>query len=113
MVFTTLEFEATSSSSGEIYAIEISRHGDNLTCTCTCPAGQMGTYCKHRLGILNGDASIATGGDIDKMHLVGDMLAGTDVQAALERLDTLEKQKADIDKQVKAAKKALARTLNN
>lgn len=47
MNFPTLEFQVVSSSSGEVYFIEVSRKGQNLTCTCTCPAGSHGTHCKH------------------------------------------------------------------
>ena len=47
------------------------------------------------------------------MPLIPEMLAGTDVEAAMKRLNDLERQKTDIDKQVRAAKKALARTLSN
>lgn len=113
MSFTSLDFQVVSSSTGEVYFIELSRAGDNLTCTCTCPAGQNGTHCKHRIGILSGDASIIKAGDTDKISLIPEMLSGTDVEAALERLKNIERQKAEIDKQLRAAKKALARTLEN
>lgn len=113
MTFAPLRFEAISSSTGEVYFIELSRDGDNLTCTCSCPAGQNGTHCKHRLGVLRGDASTVSAGDTDKMHLISDMLAGTDVAVALDRMHGLEAQKVEIDRQLKAAKKALARTLDN
>jgi len=113
MNFPTLEFQVVSSSSGEVYFIEVSRKGQNLTCTCTCPAGSHGTHCKHRLGILSGDAGIVEAGDTDQMHLIPQMLSGTDVEAALIRLNELQAQKAELDRKVKAAKKALARTLDD
>lgn len=113
MNFPTLEFQVVSSSSGEVYFIEVARKGANLTCTCTCPAASNGTHCKHRLGILSGDAGIVEAGDTDQMHLIPQMLAGTDVEQAMARLNELEAQKAEIDRQLKAAKKALARTLDN
>jgi uncharacterized Zn finger protein len=113
MNFPRLEFQVVSTSSGEVYFIEIVRKGANLTCTCTCPAGSNGTHCKHRLSILRGDAGMVNAGDTDQMHWIPQMLAGTDVEQAMARLDELEAQKAEIDRQFKAAKKALARTLDN
>lgn len=111
MSFPKLAFQVESSSTGEIYYIEVSRSADNLTCTCTCTAAENGMHCKHRIGILRGDSSIVDGGDIDKMDLIPQMLAGTDVENALNQMEDLEARKADIDKQLKAIKKQLGRVL--
>ena len=111
MSFPTLCFVVESSSTGELYQIKVARSDDNLTCTCTCPAAENGLHCKHRVGVLLGDASTVSGGDTDKMHLMPQMLAGTDVDLALRQVVDLEARKSDIDKQLKAAKKHLARAL--
>ena len=112
-MFETLDYQVVSQSTGEVYYIELSRNGDNLTCTCTCPAGQKGMHCKHRLSILNGDISDVDSGDTDKMHLIEGMLEGTDVDQALNELRKLEEQKAELDKAIKAQKKVLGKSLND
>lgn len=106
-----VEFQVVSSSTGEVYDIAVSRDGDDLRCTCTCAAGQNGMHCKHRLAILSGDGSVLRAGDRGRLDVIPAMLAGTDVEAALVRLGELERQKDEIDRQLKAAKKALARSL--
>ena len=111
MSFPKLEFQVESSSTGEIYSVEVSRSGDNLTCTCTCQAAENGMHCKHRVSILRGDSDGISGGDIDKMDIISQMLVGTDVEGALNQMLELEAQKAAIDKQLKAIKKQLGRVL--
>jgi uncharacterized Zn finger protein len=111
--FPQLRFEVASASTGEIYQIDLSRSGQNLTCTCTCPAGSRGTHCKHRVAILCGDSSAIGGGDIDQFDQVARMVEGTDVENSLRNLFILETEKERIAKQIKDAKKALARTLDD
>lgn len=113
MDYQALSFEATSASTGEIYTITVERRGNNLTCACTCPAGSKGTHCKHRIGVLAGDRAAVSGGDVDRLGEVAAMLAGTDVERALEALIAAEARKSDADRELKAAKKALARTMDD
>ena len=105
------EFEVTSSSSGEVYRIVFHRSGKNLTCSCTCKAGAMGTHCKHRVGILMGDAGIVSGGDVDMVSEVPKLVAGTDVEAALSAFIDADRRKTAADRDLSAAKKALARAM--
>ena len=112
-MYETLDFQVVSQSTGEVYEIKLSRSGDNLTCTCTCPAGRKGTHCKHRLSILQGDITDVESGDTDKLELISHMLDGTDVEMELKTLHDLEAQKLEIDKLIKARKKALGRALND
>ena len=56
-----LELLIESSSSGEHYAVTFTREGTNLRTSCTCPAGQKGIHCKHRLSLLAGDLSSIVG----------------------------------------------------
>ena len=108
-----LYFEVMSTSTGEIYNVSVVRNGANLTCTCTCPAGQKGTACKHRLGILSGSSTGVTGGDINRIESIPGIMQGTDVESALINVSTLEDQIAALKKQITAAKKALGRTLDD
>ena len=107
------EFNVVSRSTGGVYFIQLYRSGDNLTCTCTCPAGQRSTHCKHRLAILNGDMSDVDSGDADRTHEILERLSGTDVEVELMALKDLEVQKRALDNQIKARKKALGKALDD
>ena len=106
-------FEVASSSTGEIYHVGVTRDGTNLTCTCTCPAGQKRTACKHRLGILKGNDEGITGGDIESIQRMPRLLGGTDVEKAMSTLSDLELEMAELKKKVQEAKKALGRVLDD
>ncbi len=69
-------------SAPEPYAVTFGRTGNNLTTSCTCPAGKNGQYCKHRFNLMEGDLSALVSkntGDIAKLH---ELILGTDVAEA-------------------------------
>ena len=41
-------------SSSNTYELTFIKDGDSLTALCTCPAGQFGGLCKHRVAIIDG-----------------------------------------------------------
>lgn len=98
-------------SAPEPYTVIVSRKGDNLTATCTCPAGQNGTHCKHRLRILLGDESDIVSDNIAEVSLAADLLAGTDVERAVTLLGEAEEQLSIAKRLVRDRKKMLARVL--
>lgn len=51
---TTIKFNVTSESSGTIYELEAEPMATGLRFTCSCPAGSMGQFCKHRQAIIDG-----------------------------------------------------------
>lgn len=106
-------FEVTSSSTGEIYHVSVVREGTNLTCTCTCPAGQKRQACKHRLGILQGRDEGVTGGDVERIARMPALLSGTDVEKAISHLSAIALEMAALKKRETAAKKALGRILDD
>ena len=106
-------FEVASSSTGEIYQVSVVREGTNLMFTCTCPAGQKRTACKHRLGILQGRDGGVTGGDVESIARMPSLLSGTDVEKAMNDLSAIELEMATLKKKVTAAKKALGRVLDD
>ena len=70
-------------SSPEPYVVTFEKNENNLTAQCTCTAGTMGQYCKHRFNILNGDDEGVVSENLDEVEAVAELLPGTDVQAAL------------------------------
>ena len=92
MTYPVLDFQVPSSSTGEVYEVVLSRTDNNLTMTCTCPAGTKGMHCKHRLSILLCDFSDVESGDTDREGDIKEMLSGSDVEAAWEEVFKFEEE---------------------
>jgi len=106
-------FFLVQGSKDEPYEVNFLREDDNLTATCTCTAGMIGTYCKHRTSILLGDTSAIVGGDIDRFDEIENLIPGTDVEDALVDIKELEDEMKQLKKQLTMAKKYLAQTMND
>ncbi len=100
-------------SSSDAYEVTFIKDGSSLTALCTCPAGQFGNSCKHRIAILDGKSNAISSGNAEQARKVTEWLVGTDVEAALFELRAAEKT-TDCAKDVLAAlKKKLARAMNS
>jgi len=99
-------------SSADPYLITFIKDADGLIATCTCAAGAVGQYCKHRLAILGGDASAVVSGNRSDAETVVGWLADTPVAIALDALSTAERQLEDAKRAVAAAKKRLSQALS-
>jgi len=99
-------------SSSDAYEVTFIKDGESLTALCTCPAGQFGGPCKHRIGILDGNADGITSDNADKVMTVTQWLIGTDVQVALSELRDAEKTANSSKADLAALKKKLGRAMN-
>ena len=100
---------AVQGSAQEPYKVTFRKKGNNLSAYCTCPAGENGQYCKHRLRILGGcDDKIVSDNKKDVV-IVKAWLAGTDVEVALMAVLDAEKQCEKAKLELSAAKKRLAK----
>ncbi len=112
MAMSELTFQVKGSST-EPYEITFIKDGDSLTALCSCPAGQYGNFCKHRIAILDGITKAVVGENVDQVAVVQDWLKGTDVAAALAALREVEQAK-DVPKGALVdAKRKLARAMNS
>ena len=100
-------------SSSDPYEITFIKDGSSLTALCTCPAGQFGNSCKHRVAILDGNFESISSNNADKAPTVVDWLVGTDVEAALAELRNAEKSTESAKGDIAALKKKLARAMNS
>lgn len=100
-------------SSSKPYELTFIKDGASLTALCTCPAGQFGNSCKHRIAILDGKSDLLTSGTAEQVQTVTEWLAGTDVEAALSKLREAEKDSECSKKDLAALKKDLARAMNS
>lgn len=100
-------------SAPEPYTVVFERDADRLTGTCTCAAGEVGQYCKHRIRLLYGEATDLVGGDDAsrmKAMVTGSRLA--DVLRFVESEEAaVEAAKKILTKRLTDAKHALARIM--
>jgi len=100
-------------SSPEAYEITIIKDGTSLTALCTCPAGQFGNFCKHRVALLDGKTDSISSDNADKVPTVTSWLVGTDVEAALAELRGAEKNTKISKSDLAALKRKFARAMNS
>lgn len=94
------------------YSVTFScRDTGNLTATCTCPAGVVKQYCKHRLNILMGDVTDIVSGNEESVHTVHSWFSGSDVEVSLKEIQRLEEEMESFKKKLSVAKKAVARAM--
>lgn len=100
-------------STGTKYAISFSREGRFLNTSCTCPAGEMRTHCKHRLSLFQGDISRVFGDAPPNLaQRISEMVRGTDVEDALRAMFTAEAEVKTATLLFKRTKKALDRAMH-
>lgn len=100
-------------SSPDPYELTFIKDGDSLTALCSCPAGQYGNFCKHRISILDGDGRAIVSDNADQVSTVVDWLQGTDVAAALTEFRNIEKSAEAPKSTLVTAKRNLARAMNS
>ena len=79
----------------------------SLAGVCSCPAGENGQACKHRLEILAGRAEGIVSGNEHQVPLVSRWLSGSNIEQALRGLATAEEQLAVAKRAVAQAKRTL------
>lgn len=100
-------------SSADPYEVTFIKDGDSLTALCSCPAGQYGNFCKHRISILDGNSKAIVSDNADQVSTVLQWLQGTDVAAALSEFRELERASDTPKSALVAAKRRLARAMNS
>lgn len=97
----------------EPYEVTFKKNGSNLSAYCTCPAGDNGQCCKHRFRILDGCDDGIVSDNKEEVIIVKSWLSGTDVEAALNEVAEKERALEKVKQDLSAAKKKLARIMND
>jgi uncharacterized Zn finger protein len=100
-------------SSSDAYEVTFIKDGASLTALCTCPAGQFGNSCKHRVTLLDGNSASVSGDNANQVATVTQWLLGTDVEAALAELRAGERDSECSKEDIATLKKKLARAMNS
>lgn len=103
-------------SSSEPYEVTVKHSEQKFNVFCTCPAGEIGQNCKHKLQVISGELSKPSkivSGDLDKLSSIPDIVKKFPIMEALTNLGILEKEAENIKKQISLQKKQIARLLSN
>lgn len=72
-------------SAEDPYIVTFFLEADNLISLCTCPAGENGSHCKHRIKILEGNKENIVSKNIDEIETVLSWLSGTPLEQAIKK----------------------------
>lgn len=103
----TIEF-LVQGSAPEPYQVKFARSGSNVTAFCSCPAGEMGTYCKHRFAILGGVADAVVSENFGQVSMIASWLPGSNLAERLAEIDAATREVERAKKAEAQAKKKLA-----
>ena len=90
--------------SGSKYQVTFIKEGNLLVGFCTCPAGEKGTYCKHRIRLLAGEISQLVSKNENDVHKLCELKTGTQLENILNTLFEREAQLDRLKKDIKAVK---------
>lgn len=99
-------------SQGDRYTLVFEIKGANANAFCSCPAGLNGQFCKHRIGIMDGEVSHLLSGNTADIMRLKTLLGGTDLETAYSRFLEAEATYLSAKKELDAAKKVLARAMH-
>lgn len=94
------------------YSLSARREGDGFIFTCSCPAGEVGQICKHRLSLLAGDTRAVVEPVAGDLEALANMWAGSAAESALAQIHETEREIDLLKKRLTSEKKKLARLFN-
>lgn len=103
----TIDF-LVQGSAPEPYELKFTRSGNTINAFCSCPAGDSGTACKHRLSILAGLKGGVVSDNVELVETVASWLLGSNLEMRMAELDRAEEEADNAKKAVSVAKKRLA-----
>lgn len=99
-------------SSEEPYNLEFFITENSFKARCDCPAGLMGTLCKHIIWIIEGEVpSNLVDGDASKIPGISKAFHASKVGEVYQSYKELEKEIEKLKKEMKNRKKQVARML--
>ncbi|HSV73468.1 MAG TPA: SWIM zinc finger family protein [Chthonomonadales bacterium] len=96
-------------SAEDPYIVEFCRDGGLLGAHCTCPAGENGQACKHRIRILKGNAEGTVDCNQADVAIVGQWFSGSKIATALTAIENEEVVLEKTKKNLASLKKELGR----
>jgi len=107
----TLAFNIQGSSP-EPYEVIFYLIDGKLSGSCTCAAGQVSKYCKHRLELLQGNAKAAISLNKSDHATIMSWYSTSDVKAKVDELDSIKKDIETLKNKQKSAESALSKLIS-
>ena len=100
-------------SAPQPYTVRFVKEEDRLSAYCTCPAGENGQCCKHRLSLLAGDGEAVVSENSYQLEVVTSWLRGTDLEKLLVELTEAEKSYDTAKQRLARAKQHVTQAMRN
>ena len=100
-------------SAKEPYKVTFRMRTNGMSASCTCPAGENGQLCKHRLNLLGGMVDGLIGENSQDIETVVSWLSETGVGFALNEVVQAEEQFEIAKRKLATAKKQLLKILHD
>jgi len=105
-----IEFLVKGSAS-EPYRVTIENRNNSVAAYCTCAAAENGTFCKHRVRILQGSEEGIVSGNTKDIQVAMNWLKGSELEKVILSIETKEKELEATKKVIQDLKKKLSRLL--
>ena len=107
-----IRLKAKSSDGKASYVVQFVRESGKLSIFCSCPAGEFGRYCKHKLSFLKGESALLTDtSDADSISAVREWVRESSYAALLAEIDLAETDAKNAQSRVQDLKKKLERAM--
>jgi len=98
-------------SAPEPYQVTFIKTGSKINAYCTCPAGQVGQYCKHRTAIIFANVTNIVSDNAQDVDVLQSWLPGSNIEQAFKAIKEAEKLHKQATARLTKAKKDLAKTM--
>ena len=98
-------------SEPEPYSVEITVNGAALVVRCSCVAGQLRKWCKHKMSLVTGDTRSLVSGNPEDVAVLLRLIPQTSAAALIKEVIEAEQQAEDAKQRIKLGKAALAKAV--
>ncbi|HYN77990.1 MAG TPA: SWIM zinc finger family protein [Lamprocystis sp. (in: g-proteobacteria)] len=102
---------SVAGSAKEPYQVTFRNEHGKLNAFCTCPAGEKGLHCKHRLAIVAGDTSAVLSKSREEIEILRTWLIGSELEIACSAFHEAEKNFEEAKAMFDRAKKRLGKVM--
>lgn len=106
-----IEFEVEGST-GKIYRVKFEKAENTVHAFCDCDAGLKGSYCKHRLEIMDGQYNKIISENLSDLKILKEILSDSELERAYQNLMFAEKRHLETKKDVEKMRKLLSRAMH-
>lgn len=107
-----IDIEVPSSSSDATYLVSVRQDETGAFVTCTCPAGQFGKLCKHKVEVLNSAINTTEDHSGASRYDLNRLIESTDIPLLLTEMNRADQELQRAKRALEVAKKNLEKSLS-